>query len=123
VLAVTDLPGLEAVIADQQDTINATTFSVVFSPSGRLLIHKVRASKRSSTDDMFNTQAQVSAGNAMFYQDNDGVLGIDEELSLSSFIIYDRKAFKQAYEQAKPYTGFIERIDMNPYTGTMILRD
>jgi len=114
---------LNAIKNDEEATRNATTFSVVFSPSGRLVLHKVRVSSSDTVVDVFNTQAAVSAGNAMFYEDEDGVSGLNEELSVNGFVIFDRKAFKQAHDESKPYSGLLEPVDINPYTGTMILRD
>ena len=123
VMGVTDVADVDAVIATEEQTTSATTFSVVFSPAGRLVLHDVRVTSSDTVEDVFNTQAAVLAGDAMFYQDNDGLLGLDQESSVNRFVIFDRKALRQAYDQARPYNGFWNPVHMNPYTGTMILQD
>ncbi|MHC4693393.1 MAG: pilus assembly FimT family protein [Planctomycetota bacterium] len=113
-----------------------TAFSIIFSPSGRLVIHDVRVRNRDgfpdtvgntniSGDDIFNKKAQVNAGYAMFYQDDDAFLGLGPELSRRGFIIYDRLEFKRAYDRGRPYSDYLvklvpEMIYINPYTGIMI---
>ncbi len=110
---------------------DTTSFSVVFSPSGKLVIHDVRARNRdgsksnSSMDDIFNTMNNVVSGIAMFIQDNDIVPtpGLIEEPSRNNFVIYDTKKFKQAYNNGNPYSGYLnqlKQIYINPYTGTII---
>jgi prepilin-type N-terminal cleavage/methylation domain-containing protein len=106
--------------AEVNDT---TTFSVVFSPSGKLVIHYVRVSNRdgstTSKDDIFNTKSNVQNGIGMFLQDN------SDEPSRKSFIIYDRTVFEKLNPLSR-YTDYLEDlaakevIYINPYTGTMI---
>ncbi len=129
---------------------DATTFSIIFSPSGKLVVHGIHirnkhgqgdsASYGISSDDIFNKILQVDAGIGMFYQDdywNSGLnaypdYGLGPELSRSSFLIYDREGFRQAYQMNPPqaYSGYLQRlvlnneiIYINPYTGTMISQD
>jgi len=113
---------------------DTTTFSIIFSPSGKLVIHDVRVRNRdgerdsSSTesyDDIFNKDEKVEAEEAMFYQDDYADLGFGQESSRGKFIIYDRVKFRQAYERGQAYSEYLEdladsMIHMNPYTGTMI---
>jgi hypothetical protein len=118
---------------------DTTSFSVIFSPSGKLVFHDVRARNRdgagvwpstidSSLDNVFNARSRIADSvnpTGMFIQDNDTVLtpGLIEELSRNSFIIYDTKKFRQAYNINKPYSGYLSqlnRIYINPYTGTII---
>jgi len=121
---------------------DTTAFSIVFSPSGKMVIHDVRVRNRDgyvdsaantdiSNDDIFNKKAQVDAGIGMFYQDDCfGAswspypnLGLGPEPSRRSFVIYDRREFKRAYEIGQAYSGYLNRlvpIYINPYTGTMI---
>ena len=111
---------------------DTTTFSVIFSPSGKLVIHDVRVRNRdgytpsnnSSEDDIFNTVDNVRNGIAMFYQDDDTDLGLGQELSRRSFIIYDRTQFESVDENSRwsDYLEDLEAIYINPYTGTMINR-
>ena len=129
------------------DLIDTTSFSIVFSPSGKLVIHKVYTRNRKgipdsmgqvgsvSYDDVFNKKVRVEAGFAMFYQDDyfdawwsahPGLdLGLGPESSRGSFVIYDREKFRQAFQKGQPYSGYLgslvpEIIYINPYTGTMI---
>ena len=124
---------------------DTTAFSIIFSPSGKLLIHDVQVRNRDgerdtvansghiSNDDVFNKKAQVDAGIAMFYQDDYfgvlnnpyGNLGLGPEPSRRGFIIYDRQELKQAYERGQAYSGYLaklvpDEVYINPYTGTMI---
>lgn len=109
--------------------VDATAFSIVFSPSGKLVIHNVQARNRdgktdnSSKDDIFNTKPNVNAGIGMFYQDD--YPGLGKEQSRNSFVIYETDKFKQAYSkgQAQAYLQSLipkEEIYINPYTGTIV---
>lgn len=118
-----------------------TTFSIVFSPSGKMVIHDVRAWNRdgapkwpelldNSEDDVFNAQSRVTDPVnpvGVFIQDDyPAALGLKEELARNSFIIYDRKEFRQAYEKSQGYSDCLVRlvpIYINPYTGTIISSD
>jgi len=115
---------------------DTTTFSIIFSPSGKLVVHDVRVRNRNgypdtssntsvSSDDVFNKKAQVNAGTGMFYQDDYSDLGLGQEYSRNSFIIYDTKEFTQAYKRGQAFSGYFYRlvpqaIYINPYTGTII---
>jgi hypothetical protein len=123
-------------ISDLNILRDTTAFSIIFSPSGKLVIHDVRVRNRDgypdsasntniSGDDIFNKKAEVNAGYAMFYQDDDALLGLGQELSRRSFIVYDRPEFKRAYDRSQAYSGYLvklvpEMIYINPYTGIMI---
>ena len=115
-------------IDEPNEVRDTTTFSVVFSPSGKLIIHDVRVRNSNSEDDIFNTQPNVEdEGIAMFYRDDYTNLGLGQETSRNSFIIYDRNRFRQAYETGQAYSQYLEdlansMIYINPYTGTMISR-
>jgi hypothetical protein len=125
-----------------QDVLRDTTaFSIIFSPSGKLIIHNVRVRNRdsagvwpstvdSSLDDVFNAKSRITDPvnpTGMFIQDNDAVIaitpGLIEESSRNNFVIYDTKKFKQAYNIGKPYSGYLYLLKpfyINPYTGTII---
>jgi prepilin-type N-terminal cleavage/methylation domain-containing protein len=113
---------------------DTTTFSIIFSPSGKLVIHDVRVRNRngqtddSSNDDIFNTKVNVEDKKiAMFYQDDYTDLGLGQEASRRSFIVYDRNVFEKLNPSSR-YTDYLddlaakEVIYINPYTGTMIER-
>jgi len=122
-------------IDEPNEVRDTTTFSVIFSPSGKMVIHDVRvrnrdgiASGTSSEDDIFNTEFNVEDEEiAMFYQDDYTDLGLGQETSRNCFIIYDRIRFRQVYETGLAYSEYLEdlansMIYINPYTGTMINR-
>lgn len=129
---------------------DATTFSIVFSPSGKLIVHDVRARNRDgvyrpnndsgsnkvSMDDVFNSVDNIATyKRGMFIQDdysrrNAGQTdnleyGLGQEASRTSFVIYDRRRFRRAYETKKAWTGYLlglaaEAIYISPYTGNLI---
>jgi hypothetical protein len=138
---VTSVPAWEPSNNHPADLTDLTAFSIIFSPSGKLVIHDVRVRNRDgerdtsatlSYDDVFNTKLQVDAGIGMFYQDDyypgyasTPNLGLGPEPSRRSFIIYDRLEFKRAYDRSQAYSGYLVKlipdvIYINPYTGTMI---
>lgn len=108
-----------------EDVNDTTTFSIVFSPSGKLVIHDVRVSNRdgstTSKDDIFNTFENITDSiepHGMFVED-DG-----DEPSRSSFIIYDRDRFRAVNKDSR-YEDYLEnlasnKIYVNPYVGTII---
>jgi len=92
---------------------NMTTFSVVFSPAGRLVVRDVRVLRRHSNDAVFNIPSTIPP--PMFAQDNQA------EPSRNRLTIYDRNLFnKLNMEQMSEYLQSLETIYINPYTGTMI---
>ena len=102
-------------------SVHETTFSIVFSPSGKLVIHNVRVRNRdgvwndTSMDDIFNTATNVQKRIAMFTQDapdNEPLAILQQEPSQSGFIIFD-----------KTDANKFEVIHINPYTGTIISKD
>jgi hypothetical protein len=124
-----------------------TTFSIIFAPSGKLAIHGVRVRNRDgygdtfsntqvSLDDVFNklTQVRDPRHPAMFYQDDYFFgssnkypdLKFGPEASRRGFVIYDREQFRRAYTDEQPWSGYLRRLNriyINPYTGTLISQD
>jgi len=127
----------DAEIDAPEELRDTTTFSVIFSPSGKLLMHEVRIRNRNgridsssarSLDDVFNTKAQVDAGVGMFYQDDYLPMGLGPEYSRKCFVIYNREKFKRAYTAGRAWSDYLaglapEAIYINPYTGTIISKD
>ncbi len=114
-----------------------TTFSIIFSPSGKLVIHDVRTRNRDgessgtdSKDDIFNTETNVKDNKiGLFVQDYRATSGDhpQEESSRNSFIIYERDKFEETYKKGRAWSDYLEdvasqEIYINPYTGTMINR-
>jgi hypothetical protein len=123
--------------------MDTMTFSIIFSPSGKLVIHNVRVRNRDgiyqpdngtsdkvSMDDIFNSPLNINNyGVGMFIQDDYLAMGLWEELSRNSFvIIYEKDKFEQALGRGRAWSDYLaqmalDRIYINPYTGTMILPD
>jgi type II secretory pathway pseudopilin PulG len=123
-------------INDSFELTDTTTFSVVFSKEGRLVTHDVRVRNRQgktasdgpSTDDVFNIQTAVDAGvsekppKRMFYQDDYAFLGLGQEPSRNSFVIYDKKKFN-AVPAAKRWSLCLKSLPtdyVNPSTGELV---
>ena len=125
-----DNVGVMEVVGSDEDIDNfvkltdKTTFSVVFSPSGKLVIHRVRVANNDTWDDIFNTETVVEAGRAMFLIDDYELEGLDQEPSRKGFIVYDKNVFKNVDEDDRyvDYLKNVETIYINPYTGTIINR-
>ena len=123
--------------------MDTMTFSIIFSPSGKLVIHDVRVRNRDgiyepdngnpdkfSMDNIFNSPLNINNyGVGMFIQDDYPAMGLGAELSRNSFvIIYEKDKFEQARKKGAAWSGYLaqmaqDRIYINPYTGTMILPD
>ena len=116
--------------------IDTTTFSIIFSPSGKLVVHQVRTRNREghyqpnnagakvSLDDIFNSPLNIRNFDiGMFVQDDYAEMGLGAEFSRNSFVIYDAVQFAQMSPAEKyDYLYGLERIYINPYTGTVINR-
>ena len=138
-LSVIDSRRGNADIDEDFELSNATSFSIIFSPSGKLVIHDVRVRNREgdfdpntpndSMDDVFNSPINIIInGFGMFIQDDYPGLGLFREPSRNCFTIYDRKEFARAYQRRQAYSGYLYRlapkpIYINPYTGTIISTD
>jgi prepilin-type N-terminal cleavage/methylation domain-containing protein len=120
---------------DSTEELNDTTaFSIIFSPSGKLVIHGLRVRNRDgdtdgtetathSMDDTFNTIAKLNNSIGMFLQDDYADRGYGAEMSRNSFIIYDTRKFKQEYKKGTPYSGYLNQLKpvfVSPYSGTII---
>jgi prepilin-type N-terminal cleavage/methylation domain-containing protein len=127
-VGVMEVVGGNGDIDDTPKLTNKTTFSILFSPSGKLVIHPVRVNNRdgssnTSKDDIFNTQSNVQNGVGMFLQDEPtGTGDLHEELSQSKFRIYDKTVFEKVDTTLRwtNYLNGLEVIYINPYTGTII---
>jgi Tfp pilus assembly protein PilE len=114
----------DAAINTASGIFSNTDFTVLFSPSGKLVIHRLLVRNRnnvnddSSMDDVFNSFTNVNDNNiGMFIQDS------AVEDSRNNFYIYNTKKFKQAYDSGKPYSGCLSQLKpvyVNSYTGTIV---
>lgn len=95
---------------------NATTFSILFSPAGKYVTHAVRVYNSIGTDNVFNTQANITNGKAMFLRDS------SDENGVSSFVIYSKKELEKQPAD-KRWSGYLGKLDkefVNPYTGELV---
>lgn len=115
---------------------DARTFSIMFSPAGRLLRHRVRVRNHDgiyrpdngvagklSLDKIFSSPVNVvTHGIGMFVQDDYADLGLGEEWSRNGFVIYDKKRLAELDAASRlSYLNSLIFIHINLYTGTMIL--
>jgi hypothetical protein len=115
-------------IASEKDLLDTTSFSIIFSPQGNLVIHGVRMRQAAPADDVFNINTSVDGGTGMFYQDDyfDGTspdLGLGPEPSRRTFVICEQNKFKKAYDSGTAWTGYLNQLKpvyINSYTGTII---
>ena len=109
-------------IGEPNEVRDATTFSIVFSPSGKLVTHDVRVFRGSAGDPVFN---DLSSSDAMFQEDSYNTFPYWQELSRNSFITYDKKRLDNV-NQSSRWSDYLVRlvpIYINAYTGTIILVD
>ena len=130
---------LDSEIDDQKELTDTTSFSIIFSPSGKLVKHRVEISNRDgfrqptslshSMDDIFNSPENIKDNKTgMFIQDDyfNGSppdRGLGPELSRNGFIIYERDKFKAAFENGRAWSDYLKNLDaiyINPYVGTII---
>jgi hypothetical protein len=117
---------------------DASSFSIVFSPSGKLIMRNVRvrdkdgiyqpdngASGKVSMDDVFNSHSNITSyGVGLFVQDDYAELGLGAESSRNRFIIYDKIEFDKLDARRRfDYLNSLELVYINPYTGTIISPD
>jgi len=128
-------------VIDPVELNNATAFSIVFSPSGKLIVHDVRARNRDgvnqpdnaatdttkhSMDEVFNSDRNIILHNrGLFIQDDYGNVGLSEEPSRTSFVICDRNLLRRAYENKMTWTSYLSGINtqglyVNSYTGDLM---
>ncbi|MFA6186312.1 MAG: prepilin-type N-terminal cleavage/methylation domain-containing protein [Phycisphaerae bacterium] len=115
------------------DIVDTTTFSIVFSPAGKLVIHEVRcrnndqAKDDATKDTVFNTRNNIVVAGiptGMFVEDylTDGD-GLGVEKSRNKFYIYDREKLRKMTDTTQRW-DYIDSIKdpsyINPYTGGII---
>jgi type II secretory pathway pseudopilin PulG len=140
-IGVIDLTGItaDADINEDSELSNATSFSIIFSPSGKLVIHDVRVRNKdgiyqpnnddplkTSRDDVFNSAYNINKyGVGMFIQDDYQNLGLWSESSRTSFVICQRQELNQAYRKSKVWSDYLYRLSLDPlyvstYTGQIV---
>lgn len=126
-------------IAEVNDT---TTFSMIFSPAGHLVVMQDirvrnrdgRADKETppSEDDVFNTEAQVldqapRRRRGMFLQDDYPQRGLGPESSRRSFVVVRTKEFERAFATGQAYSRCLadlqsKVVHVAPLTGALVSR-
>ncbi len=117
---------------------DTSSFSIVFSPSGKQIMRNVRVRNRDgiyqpdnglanklTMDSIFNSPQNITTHTVgKFIQDDYAELGLGAESSRNSFVIYDKIRFNKlnAIERFN-YLSSLKPVNINPYTGTIILTD
>jgi hypothetical protein len=143
-VGVIDLGGLagDADINEDFELSNAASFSVIFSPSGKLVVHDVRVRNKdgiyqpnnddpdplkTSLDDVFNSAYNINKyGLGMFIQDDYQNLGLDREPSRNSFVMYEKQRLSQAYRIGRAWSDYLaglatQVLYVSPYTGQIVV--
>jgi len=95
-----------------EDIKDTTSFSIVFSPTGKLVVRGVNFAV--PPNELFESDQPSGS--------------LPPEPSRNSFVIYDAGKFKKLYGSGALFTGYLtelrdRKIFINPYTGTMISTD
>ncbi len=140
-IGVMDLSqGLTADYNDVSELNDALTFSVVFSPSGKLTVHDVRVRNRDgvnqpanlsdSSDEIFNSPVNIiSNGRGMFVQDDYPTFGLTQEASRTQFVLCDRQRLRSTFNITRVGQDYLslltdeDIIYVSPHTGTLISSD
>jgi Tfp pilus assembly protein FimT len=128
-----DLTSIGPLAADQYldsdfEMNDATTFSVLFSSSGKFVVHLVRVSNGGSNDKVFNTPTKVTNGDALFRRDESEPApqaGFQEENSVPSFIIYEKKELAKTPANQR-WSGYLFKLNteyINPYMGELVKKN
>lgn len=132
----------DALVDTAAELTNASTFSVVFTPQGKLVMHEVQVRNKDgrtdststptvSNDTIFNVLTKVNTGIAQFYQDDypnpdipaNPNLGYPKEDSVQNLIVFSKKQLA-AVADSKRWTGYFSNRDVDyisPYTGELII--
>jgi len=117
---------------------DTSSFSIVFSPNGKLIMRDVRVRNRDgiyqpnngisgkvSMDGIFNYPDNITNyGVGMFVQDDYAELGLGAELGRNRFVIYDKTQFDKLDATGRfNYLNSLELVYINRYTGTIISAD
>ena len=105
-------------IDDADKVIDKTTFTVIFSPAGKLVIHFAPVLRAGIYDTIFNDLSVKP----MLEDDYDDSYPFVQESSVNSFIIYDKTEFGKV-DVLTRYSEYLNQLDViytNPYTGTII---
>lgn len=134
VVDISQLAGNEDI--DEDHELNdASAFSILFSPSGKLVVREVRVRNRDgyslpsndsgsskvSLDQVFNSALNITGyGRGMFIQDDYSVrnpspgnganYGLGKEMSRTSFVICDRQRLTDLYREGDAWLGYLSKL-------------
>ncbi len=111
-------------INQPEELTDTTTFSILFSPAGKLVLHTLKVGRSNIGADIFNSRTNVENGIGMFIVDRNrrSDEGLQIELSRNNFIIYDKRAL-DAVNEALRWTDYLQHLEViyiSPYTGQII---
>ena len=113
-------------INSPQKWTDTNTFSILFSPAGKVIQHTLRVRSVSPNDSVFNTPENVTAPVnpiGILIQDGYPDRGLDDlEMSRTTFFIYNKKEL-EAVNPAQRWSAYLSRIKptmVSPYTGELI---
>jgi len=123
----------DSMINNNDALTDTTTFSIIFSPAGKLVVHDVQTrnkdgktdSSNDSDDMIFNTEDNARAGKSLFMQDyTTRTGGLGKEQSKKRFVIYNCEKFKKI-DADKRYDDYLKSLTskmrtLNPYTGEIV---
>jgi len=112
-------PLVETDLSDNVNITDTSTFSIVFSPTGRLVTQEVRCRRKDNNNNetIFNDPPT-----GMFLEDNHDDSGIGVENSRREFYIYDKEKFEKMTTSSQKiiYLDGLKPVYVNPYTGELI---
>jgi hypothetical protein len=137
-IGVIDLTGIteDADIDEDVELNNATAFSIIFSPTGKLIVRDVRTRNRDglhqpvnsgqrgeprraddSWDEIFNSIENIipeATGGGdpvgMLIQDDYPEFGLGKEASRTSFVIYERPRLKSTFEDKTVWSEYLSLL-------------
>ena len=131
----------DASIDSDVELNDATAFSIIFSPSGKLVAQDVRTRNREghyqpnndstdkeSTDEIFNSDVNIIKYKlGMFLQDDYPDYGLDEEASRTSFVFYNPQRLRTEFKTSPStmWSNYLstlagDAVYVSPYTGILV---
>lgn len=129
-----DGPASNANIDEDKELLDVMTFSVIFSSSGKVVLHTLKVAHDTAVGgggDIFNTLIKVrDNGVGMFIEDENpdrvsgipSVEGLQIESSRNRFIIFNKSEFAKQPVDGR-WTGYLQSLNelcVNPYSGRLI---
>lgn len=105
---------------------DTTTFSILFDVSGKFIVRPVRVVNVTANDKTFNTSMRVNNNEALLCRDESESptrsVGYQEENSVSSFILYEKKEFNKiaSHQRWSEFFSKLEKDFVNPHTGELV---